>query len=57
MPCEQDPDLCNKQGACSNDNTGGYECSCNEGFTGTNCEIGKYDLKKILLRVYKAISL
>ena len=32
---------CLNGATCANDNTGGYACSCANGYSGTNCSIGK----------------
>ena len=40
-PCHN-PDKCNNHGRCAiNADDDGYECSCDEGYTGTDCENGK----------------
>ncbi len=40
MPCDINPSVCNNNGECSNDNNGGYACTCRNGYLGVNCEIG-----------------
>ena len=43
MPCETSTP-CLNNGVCTNDNLGGYKCTCLTGFTGTNCQTGKKTL-------------
>ncbi len=40
---------CNcKNGACTESNTGIWACSCNEGFTGINCDVKISKCKKCI---------
>ena len=32
---------CKNGAKCTNDNLGGYSCTCATGYTGTNCQYGK----------------
>ena len=32
---------CKNGATCTNDNLGGYSCTCATGYTGTNCQYGK----------------
>ena len=34
---------CKNSATCTNDNVGGYTCTCPRGYTGKNCEIGLND--------------
>ena len=50
LPCDSNPTQCLNGGTCSNDNTGGYSCACETGFTGATCETGWcFILQKIIL--------
>jgi len=40
LPCDQNSKLCLNGATCANDNKGGYKCTCDNGYTGENCEIG-----------------
>ncbi len=44
LPCNLET-KCKNGATCTNDNLGGYLCLCPSGYTGTNCEIGRYFLK------------
>ena len=41
MPCDLNPTQCQNGATCTNDNMGGYTCVCENGYTGTDCEIRK----------------
>ncbi len=41
LPCILNAGQCQNNGECTNDNNGGFTCTCKNGFTGENCEIGK----------------
>ena len=43
MPCETSTP-CLNNGVCTNDNLGGYKCTCLAGFSGINCQTGKKTL-------------
>ncbi len=47
LPCESNPDQCKNGATCTNDNMGGYTCTCPNGYTGINCDTSKH-WKKIL---------
>ena len=36
---------CKNGAACTDDNLGGYSCTCATGYTGTNCEYGNLNKK------------
>ena len=38
LPCTLISNLCQNGGTCTNDNIGGYTCTCTVVYTGTNCE-------------------
>ncbi len=38
LPCDLKTNTCQNDGACSNDNMGGYVCDCQNGYTGKDCE-------------------
>lgn len=38
-PCESDP--CQNGGTCESTEEGGFECVCEEGWTGDVCDVGK----------------
>ncbi len=48
-PCILLSNLC-AHGTCINDNSGGYTCSCDDGYTGTTCNICK---KSLILEIKK----
>ena len=50
MPCILSAP-CLNNGACANDNEGGYTCTCKSGFEGKFCEIGK----KMIFEIGKKI--
>ena len=41
MPCDLNPEQCQNGATCTNDNMGGHTCTCPDGYTGENCEIGE----------------
>jgi hypothetical protein len=41
LPCDVNSEQCKNGGTCTNDYLGGYTCSCADGYTGVDCEIGK----------------
>ncbi len=51
MPCDLNPTQCQNGATCANDNKGGYACTCENGYTGTDCENGK-DLRVLLAGNY-----
>jgi hypothetical protein len=38
LPCDLNPNQCQNNGLCLNDNKGDYTCTCANGYTGENCE-------------------
>jgi len=46
LPCVLNNHQCLNGATCTNDNVGGYSCTCETGYTGTDCEIRK---KKYLI--------
>ena len=40
LPCILNPTQCKNDGECTDDNKGSYTCTCPNGYTGTNCDIG-----------------
>ncbi len=43
LPCDLNPNQCKNGATCTNDNEGGYSCTCETGYAGDNCDISKYD--------------
>ena len=41
LPCELNSP-CQNGATCTDDNVGGYACTCATGYTGTNCQYGTY---------------
>ncbi len=41
LPCDLNPNQCQNGATCANDNKGSYTCTCENGYTGTDCENGK----------------
>ena len=39
-PCSMHP--CSNEGTCHNLPGGSYKCTCNSGWSGEHCEVGKY---------------
>ncbi len=56
MPCILNPTECRNDGECTDDNKGGYTCTCPNGYTGTNCDIGKRNERKRFLKHKKMSS-
>ncbi len=42
LPCTFIPELCQNGGTCTNDNQGGYVCTCKNGYKGQKCEKSKF---------------
>ncbi len=49
LPCDLNADQCENGGTCANDNMGSYTCSCLKGYTGENCQTGKYLLFAVVV--------
>ena len=45
---------CQNGATCTDDNQGGYTCSCKPGYTGVNCQIGNFNITQFEKTILKS---